>query len=393
MHNDLFVPKGNWDNHKILLYIALMDTNSSSAPILELGCGEGSSPTLQDYVKNNHRELISYDFHEDWAAKYGAHFVKDWDTDVDWNKKYSVALVDESPGEQRHKSIMLLKNVCDIVVVHDSEPSATGYLLDKIWPLYKYKVDLVSKGAWATAMSNTHDVSKWAELGLKFDDYEIKPFEERDNIAFCCVAFGEAYVEQQKRLRESILNVYPNSKLFFWTDELPEGSKSFYDSMYGFKVHAIQEAKDYGYKKVVFFDPACILQKPFPYTDEFIKRYGVLAAKDDTMLVKVVSDKCLEYFKTNRESLIGHHSVGGSFYYFDFNQAKARLIFEKWKEAEENNIFGSQQEAASEQLQGHVYDEACMALCLYQNDSEPIGVDELSYNQNEDDVIIKKHFK
>lgn len=394
MIEELFTPTGNWDNHKILLKLALDETNYSHHPVLELGCGDGSSPALKAYSLEYLREVLSYDYDKEWAEKYGAIHVTDWDISVDWNKKYSVALVDESPGEQRHKSLMLLKNVCDIVIVHDSEPAAEeGYQLAKIWSLYKYKVDLVSNGAWATAMSNTYDVTQWA--GLMHGEYEIKLWKERNNIAFCCVAFGSQYVKQQKRLRESILNVYPNAKLFFWTDELPVDSRPFLESLYGFKVHAINVAKSNGYRKIVYFDPAIILKKQFNFSDEVFKKYGVLAAKDDTPLLGVCSNACLDYFGIDKDEIKEKnlHLVGGSFYFFDFNQPKARHIFETWKAAEANNIFGSQEKASSEQLQGHRYDESCMALSLYKNHSEPISVDELSYNQSDEDVVIKKHFK
>jgi len=30
-------------------------------------------------------------------------------------------------------------------------------MMDKIWHLFKYRVDVKSKGAWATAVSNTID--------------------------------------------------------------------------------------------------------------------------------------------------------------------------------------------------------------------------------------------
>lgn len=394
MNDELFTPTGNWDNHKILLRLALGGTNMSEHPILELGCGDGSSPTLQEFVKHNHRELLSYDYDKEWAEKYGASHVKDWDEAVDWNKKYSVALVDESPGEQRHKSLMLLKNVCDIVIVHDSEPVAEeGYSLKKIWNLYKYKVDLVSKGAWATAMSNRHDVTLWA--GMKFGEYEIRDWNVRNSIAFCSVAFGPQYVEQQERLKESILQLYPEAHLFFYKEELPVGSKPFLESLYGFKVHAIKEARDYGFKKVVWVDSAIVLKHKLDFEDSMVEQYGVLAVRDDNKLTNVCSDTCVKYFDIAKSDLDDRHLVGGSFYYFNFNYSLSRLIFDDWYNAEQAGIFGSQEDASSDKLQGHRHDETCMALAIYKNGSSPLPANHLKYPgaYTEEIWIDKKHFK
>ncbi len=413
MDNTLFNPTGNWDNHRILLKLALEATRDSYEsrvlPILELGCGEGSTPVLREYLQQEFqshaiirtavmRTLMSYDYAEDWANKYGAVHVKDWDTDVDWNRRYSVALVDESPGEQRHKSLMLLKNVCDIVIVHDSEPrSEEGYMLQKVWPLYRYKVDLVSRGAWATAMSNTFDVTKWVGPvsmpdGQKF---EIRPFEVRKSLAFCSVAFGEKYIEQQHRLKESILKIYPDAKLFFYQEELPQGARTFSESLYGFKAHAIAEAWDYGFKDVIWMDTAMILLKPVNYPEEMFQKLGVLAVTDTSTLSDVCSDACLTHFKTIRGDIKDQNLVGGSFYYFSFKYPIGREIFLKWLEAETAGVFGSQEEESTTGLQGHRHDETCMAMSLYKNGSRSLPGEVLGYNTlpEQDPIMIKKHFK
>lgn len=400
MNEKIFIPTGNWDNHKILLRLALDETNYSSNPILELGCGDGSSPALKEFCWDNLRECLSYDYDEEWAKKYGANYVKDWDLDVDWNRKYSVALVDESPGEQRHLSLMLLKNTCDIVIVHDSEPAGEeGYRLNKIWNLYKYKVDLVSRGAWATAMSNTIDVTEWAKIDIQntehnpTNEYKIKPWEDRNKIAFCSVAFGEQYIEQQDRLKESILAIYPDAALFFYKDTLPQGAKPFTESLYGFKAYAIKEAKDYGFKRVVWVDTAMILKHELDYPEEIQKSCGVMTVRDINFLSTTSSLAANSHFKL--EDLHIKNLVGGSFYFFNFKYALARLIFDDWLLSELLGLFGNQQEESEGKLNGHRHDEACMAAALYKNGVEPINANLLNYEAPGTDTvwIEKKHFK
>lgn len=208
---------------------------------------------------------------------------------------------------------------------------------------------------------------------------------------FVCVAFGPLYVEQQKRLKESILAIYPNAPLLFWTDELPPGSKSFYKSLYGFKPYAVKTALERGYKRICFFDPAMILTGKIDLYDLMVKQYGVLAAKDDNKLQRWCYQKALDHFKLSKSDIRDWHLVGGSFYYFDFDLPLCQTIFDKWIQAERLGLFGSQQEQASNKLHGHRSDEAIMALALYTSGSRPIqGYS--GYNC-EGGITIKRHFK
>lgn len=149
----------NWDNHRPLLWLALEATKTHEKPVLEMGCGDGSTPYLKGYCDKNNRTLISYDYNKEWADKYNAIHVEDWDSIEHDN--YSVVLIDHSPGERRYLDIIKLCNSCEYMIIHDSEPAATGYMLDKIWNLFKYRCDLKTDGAWATVVSNVNDVTEW----------------------------------------------------------------------------------------------------------------------------------------------------------------------------------------------------------------------------------------
>lgn len=213
-----------------------------------------------------------------------------------------------------------------------------------------------------------------------------------DNTVFCSVAFGKEYVQQQARLRESIRKFYPQANLLFYTEELPPGSRPFLDSLYGFKPHLAQEARKQGYKRIILLDPAMIMVAPL---DGVYDRYSVVAAKDTSVLWNVTSHRAADYFGTSRVEIRnkGWHLVGGSFYYFNLETASAVTVLDRWTEAEKAGMFGSQQEAASEQLQGHRYDETIMAICMYQAGIEPQDPDKIGYCVSENSVWQKKHFK
>lgn len=210
------------------------------------------------------------------------------------------------------------------------------------------------------------------------------------NFVFVSVAFGPAYVEQQKRLRESILAIYPDANLMFWTDELPPGSKSMEESLYGFKVHAIDEARK-KYERVLWLDPAMILCDKV----DVLFGHSIVAVKDDNLLGNYISDKCCNEIGFPKTIVLAEkpNLVGGSLYYFDFRDMIALVIYSRWMIMEGRDLFGSQKEAASEQINSHRNDESCMALSMYINGVLPLPGPEIGYCVENNPVFIKRHFK
>lgn len=157
-----------WNDHLPLLWLALEATKESNLPVAEFGSGFGSSTYLREYCKQNNREFLSYDNDKEWAEKTGAIHIPDWST-ADIYKPYSVILCDEAPGDNRHKTVAILSDKADILVLHDSEENGGGeYFYEKIWGLFKYRVNInkESGGAGASAISNKFDVTKWEGMEL-----------------------------------------------------------------------------------------------------------------------------------------------------------------------------------------------------------------------------------
>lgn len=148
-----------WDNHRYLLWEALEKTKHTMLPVIELGCGHGSTPFLRQYCKDNNIKLYSYDFSKEWADKFNAIHVTDWSKAEIWDKRYSVALVDESPGEHRKESLKLLRGNALVIVAHDTEPAADhGYKMRAELTKFKYMKDYESVGAWASMVSDLIDI-------------------------------------------------------------------------------------------------------------------------------------------------------------------------------------------------------------------------------------------
>ena len=228
-----------------------------------------------------------------------------------------------------------------------------------------------------------------------------------NDVVFTTYSFGELYCYQQERLRDSILQIYPEGNLRFYRDlhgasapqeGRPPGSKTFHESMYGFKVHCVKNCLKEGFKKIIFLDAAIILEGEISNVLEKAHEIGVLAAVDHTELKNVTSDDCLKYVGRKREDLT-ETLVGGSVYIFDFTNPITEKVFDRWAQMEADGIFGCEKDDARGLLQGHRKDETCMSLALSENGIKPCGFDEIGYHNlgnestNKKFTFYKLHFK
>ena len=143
-------------NHRHLLWEALEKTTGK---VVEIGSGWGSTPFLKQYCEDNKRDFFSFDNDTSWCEKTGSTYIANWD-DLEL-KDVDVLLIDHSPGERRYIDIEKFANIAKVIVIHDSEPEATGYMLDKIWHLFPYRIDSKFDNAWATLVSNHFKKEVW----------------------------------------------------------------------------------------------------------------------------------------------------------------------------------------------------------------------------------------
>jgi len=198
------------------------------------------------------------------------------------------------------------------------------------------------------------------------------------DVVFTSYAFGTLYCSQQERLKRSIQDLYPDANIRFWKSVknhyddvvmLPPGSKTHGDSMYGFKVHCINNCIQEGFKKIIFLDPACVIAPGLEQILENLTKHGVMAAEDGTALRGHISNKCCDYIGKTREDVDHLTLVGGSVYLFDFNHPITKPFFDEFYKMEQDGIFGSQQECIDGGGVGGVWndhrmDETCFSLCM-----------------------------
>jgi len=172
-----FVPTNNDLSYYPLLHLAL---ESTKGEVVEMGMGHGSTPLLHDYCGERKRELFSFEHNQSWLNKFSelksdthTHtFVENWNIVKDTRLYPSVVFIDHAPGERRKEDIVNFKDIDGIVVIHDTEPAADyGYQMRQHFGKFKYVVEVKTEGAWASAMSNTVDVTKWK--GKKYGKFIV----------------------------------------------------------------------------------------------------------------------------------------------------------------------------------------------------------------------------
>lgn len=173
-----FTPTNNDLSYYPVLFKAL---ESTSGDVVEMGTGHGSTSLLHDYCMRKQRRLYSYDEKEEWGSKFynlrnnwhSVQVVSNWDVVFNRNEHASVIFIDHAPGERRKVDLEKFKNTKGIIIIHDSEPTGAGdYQVRPLFSLFKYKVEVKTSGAWATALSNEIDITKWD--GEVFGDYKIE---------------------------------------------------------------------------------------------------------------------------------------------------------------------------------------------------------------------------
>lgn len=166
-------PTCDYDSHKPLLFLCL--EYLVDGLVMEMGCGQGSTPVLGHYCHLHKRTLISLETNKAWAdqfpetttlvSDYMGSFVKE-------EAKISVLFIDCAPGEIRKDLIKELKNDAEIIVVHDTEPGAEYvYGMAEVLASFKYRIDLHIEGMPSTtAVSDKWDVrdmvGKWDEFTI-----------------------------------------------------------------------------------------------------------------------------------------------------------------------------------------------------------------------------------
>lgn len=114
-----------YSTHQRLLVRGLLDTSDA---VLELGCGNYSTPIATEICQHQGRQLVSVDHHPAWVKQFPGAEVVRWDSFTP-SQRFGLTLVDHAdpPHHQRWKQILKLLPWCDTFVVHDADDRLYGY--------------------------------------------------------------------------------------------------------------------------------------------------------------------------------------------------------------------------------------------------------------------------
>jgi hypothetical protein len=181
---ELRVGINSWGTHfPVLATVAAFTTG----PILEMGCGDYSTPMLHGLCAPTKRTLVSTDASKTWiefftdmqrdwhtfiyVPAYGPESDENdtmfsleqdaWDTigsDTHWN----IVFIDHRPGLRRVIDIKRLRPQTDIFVIHDAQDKAYKY--DQVLKTFKYIYEYRRYHITTIVVSDTIDVAKFFEL-------------------------------------------------------------------------------------------------------------------------------------------------------------------------------------------------------------------------------------
>lgn len=140
----------------------------SAEPVMELGCGEGSTPMLHYMCKMGGRLLMTFDSDMQWVNKYTGYkhpqhiirHVSDWSRIRDFipgAPRLGVVFVDCAPGDARIKLIAQFRDEARFIVAHDSERdwgTGANYEYEKVKPLFRYVSEFRRWRPYTLVLSN-----------------------------------------------------------------------------------------------------------------------------------------------------------------------------------------------------------------------------------------------
>jgi hypothetical protein len=158
----------NYISHMPILSRILMKYPGN---ILEFGTGFGRSFLICSICKDY--KVLSFESNEEWfqqMQKIGLWGLNDkhslfyinrdnWDDAynyIDKNIKWNISFIEHAPGERRIVDIKKLKDLCEIIIFHDSEASCYGY--ESITKHFKYSYTYRDLPTWTTIVSNFNNI-------------------------------------------------------------------------------------------------------------------------------------------------------------------------------------------------------------------------------------------
>ncbi|MCP3683517.1 MAG: hypothetical protein GY861_12590 [bacterium] len=144
----------------------------TKGPVLELGCGDGSTLLLHSMCGVAGRKLISFESNETWMNEFASlrrdwheiRLVDKWLGLPEYKLNWGLVFVDHPIARFRGRTIDKYNNA-DIIVAHDSHRECNCRYTAR-FEKYKYRYDYKKLKPWTTAISNKINLDVLEEMDL-----------------------------------------------------------------------------------------------------------------------------------------------------------------------------------------------------------------------------------
>ena len=198
--------------------------------------------------------------------------------------------------------------------------------------------------------------------------------------AIVCVSFGEIYEPYEYRLARSLAKHAPGDT-YLRFDKVEPGWLDHKRAPYAFKIGAMREAAERGYRYVLWLDAGAHLVRSLESVWAQLERDGYYLVASASALGDWISDEALDHFRLTREEVWerGWPLLCGMPYAFDFEDSRALRFLAAWEGLAALGLFREQRAAyrpARSVVHGHRHDESIGAVLAQQMEMTitPFGV-------------------
>ncbi len=117
-----------------------------------------------------------------------------------------------------------------------------------------------------------------------------------------------------------------------WRTTWPPGAAPHSVVHYGFKVHAIEEARRRGADRVIYLDIPCHAIRSMEPIWQQVERDGHFFMVGGDLLGNYADDRCLAQFDVSRDEAMEMQLFSGTIIGLDFRQARTREFFERLRD-------------------------------------------------------------
>ena len=191
------------------------------------------------------------------------------------------------------------------------------------------------------------------------------------------VGFGQWHPKGSERLKRSLIYHGYAGHIQTWTKDLPPDCPPIDECPYGFKLAAIEWAKNQGHTRIMWLDSSVwAIRYPKYHLDAMAQDGYYLLGNGDWRCDQWTNAEALKYFGLTREEAREIPMISAGILGLDFANPIAGFFFERWKDARDAGAFlgewtNSEWKAELEtddpatRYRGHRHDQVCASVIAH----------------------------